>query len=76
MKTLLKKDWNYTLIEKDETLYLNVLCGSSAMFELKIQLNENELKAFLEKGEVYINSLVKKIQNSPSEYTKRAIKPE
>jgi len=70
---LIKKDWDYTLYKKNNQYFLEVICGSVALFEIKIQLNEEEISNYLEKGEVYIEEMARTIQENPSKWKERTI---
>ena len=74
MKELIRKQWDYILFEKSLVLYLKVLCGSVAIYEIIIKLNDDEKQKYIEKGEIYIDKLAKKIQYSPSNFSDRNIK--
>ncbi len=68
MKVLIKKNWNYTVYEEGENLYLEVVCGTSALFEVKIVLSDLE-KAEFRKNPIFIEELSQKIRSNPSRYT-------
>lgn len=70
MKILFKKDWDYTVYEEDGKVYLEVLCGSSALFEVKVLLPDEE-KSKMDKDPLFIEELSKKIRNNPSNYVKK-----
>jgi len=73
MKVLIKKDWEYTVYEEDGKVYLEVLCGSSALFEVKIMLSEEE-KEKIATEPLFINELSKKVRNNPDNYLKKISK--
>jgi hypothetical protein len=70
---IIKKDWDYNFYKDEDKYILSVVCGSVALFEIKIQLNSEELKAFDEGGDGYIDKLAKEIQYSPSSFSNRNI---
>lgn len=75
MKEITKKNWEYTLLQDDDGVYvLSVLCGSIGLYELEIKLNATETSKYLEKGLEYLEGLVKQVRNSPSSFQDRAIK--
>lgn len=74
---VLKKDWSYTLEKtKPASFILTVVCGSIGIYEIKLELNFEEIKNFNNLGEPYIVQQVKKIQESPSKYAHRQINNE
>jgi len=68
------KPWEYKFFENNKKLYLSVVCGSVALFEINIELNEDEVLMYGEKGIDYIDELAKRIQISPSDYINRNLK--
>ncbi len=74
MKEIIKKDWEYTLYQSDDNkLLLSVLCGTVALYDLVIQLNEEE-KAKFEKDETeYLNNLAEDIRTNTSKYENRQV---
>lgn len=75
MKELLKKDWQYILFEDDGDLLLKVICGSIAIFELNIKLNDLEKTNFQLLGEEYIDKLANEISSNYPKYQSRSIPP-
>ncbi|MEL6562684.1 MAG: hypothetical protein AAFQ94_31235 [Bacteroidota bacterium] len=73
MKELLKKDWQYILFEDEEDLLLKVICGSVAIFELNIKLNDLEKTNFQLLGEEYIDKLAHEISSNYTKYQSRSI---
>lgn len=71
MQTLIKKDWEYVLYKDEQKYLLEVVCGTSAMFEVTIALNREEIEGYLSDGESYISQLAEKIRNSPNEFSDR-----
>lgn len=62
MKEILKSNWNYTLVEKDNKYVLKVISGSIGIFEFELELDEAQTLKFKEQGEVYINQLANEIR--------------
>ena len=73
MKEVLKKRWSYVLYESGQNYILSVLCGTVGLYELRIQLNEEEVAMYKADGVGYIENLVKTIQAEPDNYTDRRI---
>lgn len=68
-----KKPFDYSLFTDCENHVLLVSCGSVAVYELAIALNDDEKENYLLKGLSYIDELAKKIQYSPKSYANRNI---
>jgi hypothetical protein len=71
MTEIVNKPWDYRFFEKNKNNYLFVMCGSVAVFEINIELNEDENLMYKDLGIDYIDQLAKKIQFSPSSYSER-----
>ena len=74
MEEIAKKDWEYTLFRtEDGAFILSVLCGRSAVYEVRIKLTETEANAFSNQGMEYLDSLAGEIRSAPSSFQERAI---
>ena len=71
MKELIKKNWDYTLYDNQNTMLLKVLCGTVAAYNITIELNPLEIEYYKNRGEDFINELARKTQSTPSLYTHR-----
>ncbi|MDI9866837.1 hypothetical protein [Flectobacillus longus] len=71
MIEIINKPWNYKFIERNTQYFLFVMCGGVAVFEINIQLNDEETLLYKNLGTEYIDQLAKKIQYSPSLYSSR-----
>lgn len=70
LKKIKEEAWSYTLYEKGSKQFLSVLCGTIAMYETVIELNEDE-KTIVRLGN--IEKLVKAIRENTSQYHDRRI---
>ena len=73
MIEIINKPWDYRFFEKNKSHYLFVMCGSVAVFEINIILNEDENLMYQKLGIEYIDELAKKIQFSPSLFSDRSL---
>jgi len=73
MEKLIDKKWDYTLFKKDDKLILSAVCGSVGVFEMNVILTPSEIEEYDQQGEQYIETLARKIQQSPSSYKPRHI---
>ena len=74
MREILKSKWNYILYEVGSEFILSVMCGSVALYDRNIYLNEEEKKIYESKGQSYIEELANKIRNNPDDYLERHVK--
>lgn len=74
MEILRDENYFYTLYrdEKTDEHFLEVVCGTVAIFEIKIKLNEKELAEYRANPED-IRILAYKIMDSPSSYLERRV---
>jgi len=73
VKKLIEKTWSYMLYQTDDNLIFSVLCGSSAIYETNIQLNEQEKSEFEKKGQSFLDVLAEDIRQNESKYNPRHI---
>ena len=73
MKEIVKKPWEYSFYENENSYIISVVCGSVAIFEITILLNQDEKQEYVLKGLSYLDELAKKIQFSPKLYSDRNI---
>ena len=73
MIEIVNKPWDYRFFERNKNHYLFVMCGSVAVFEINIELNENEKLMYEKLGVEYISELAKNIQFSPSSFSYRSL---
>ena len=63
MKEILKSNWNYTLLEENNTFLLKVICGSVGIFEVELLLDNEQIQKYKVEGEKYINQLANEIRS-------------
>jgi hypothetical protein len=69
---LLSQDQQFALTEDgDGCLFLEVLCGGFAMYELEIKLNDEEIDRFRVAGVASLASLANQIRRKSSELVDR-----
>ena len=55
--------------------FLDVLCGGIGLFNICIELNEDEINRYREWGDFFIQKLALDIQHSPGSFRSRAVSP-
>lgn len=74
MKELIHTPSHHRLLENEVgQLLLEVECGTTAVFLLTIELNEEECRGFEKDGAGYIRDLAFQVQGNPDTYLKRRI---
>lgn len=69
-----RQNWFYILYREEEKYILSVTCGTSAVFDLEILLDQDEIKSLLEKGEPFVEELAGQIRNDPDAFLHRKIR--
>lgn len=66
-KVIHKKNWEYTLVERDGRFILKVLCGGVAMYEVEHELSKDDAHSAMNSPN-FCQSLATKIRERPSNY--------
>lgn len=74
LKTIAEETWFYILEHDDETdeYFLDVVCGTVAIYTIKFKLNDDELKAYLADPSS-IRTLAYRVCDYPKEYLDRRV---
>lgn len=72
MKVLERVNWGYILFETDDGIYLDVVCGTVAIFDLIIKLTDNEIQKY-HSDVLFIKSLADDICSNPHAYNNRRV---
>ena len=71
---IVDKENMYRIIEDSSgKLFISVLCGGIAMYELKFELNSIELEGYQSQGKIYLEQLAQKVARQTGEYEDRAV---
>lgn len=74
MKKLIDKGWEYILYQTDDNnLILSVVCGTVGLYDMNIQLNEEEKLQFQKDGTKFIDDLAMNVSSNPPKYERRHI---
>lgn len=73
MKELYRNEKLMCLLQEDNhgALFLTVTCGGVGMYDLRIQLNAEEVQNYQNQGEGFLNNLASKIGKNSSAYLDR-----
>ncbi|WP_338844759.1 hypothetical protein V8J88_14010 [Massilia sp. W12] len=71
MRVLAELAYSWMLFEENETLFLAVLCGGSAMFMLEFALNAAETGAYRQLGMAAIQALANQVQQDSAPFQAR-----
>ncbi len=63
----------YSLEHDDSGFVLSILCGSLAMYEVKIKLTEEEIDTYEKQGKKFLDLLANEISHSPNRFRERWI---
>ncbi|HOP65291.1 MAG TPA: hypothetical protein PK906_18070 [Spirochaetota bacterium] len=73
MKEILRSQWNYMLCDQDGELLFSVICGSVAIYEINIFLNDEEIEKYNAGGEEFLKELAEHIRFNPESYNDRHV---
>lgn len=72
MKKLIEKTWSYILYQTDDdNLILSVVCGTVGLYDVNIQLNDEEKDKFEKDGTEFIDELALDVSSNPPKYRNR-----
>jgi hypothetical protein len=71
MQRIDQRDWAWTLYADGERRYLSVLCGTIAMYELTIELDDGEHARIEEPG--FLDGLAHEVSYRPDSYKARHV---
>ncbi|NNE00208.1 MAG: hypothetical protein HKN47_23050 [Pirellulaceae bacterium] len=58
-------------MENDDSLVLNVLCGTVAQYGIAFRLNNDERAQYKREGDIFIQELAKRVQQDPKRFQSR-----
>lgn len=73
MQKLAEGHWDYIVWEHEGRLFLDVLCGSVGLFDVVIELNEEERALWEREGVAGVMPLIHSIRYSPQRYFERRV---
>ncbi len=71
MKILHQAHYDFTFYEEGGKLFLSVVCGTTAVFDITFPLHAKELQSYEAEGNSFIESLVYRVRDFPDEYANR-----
>jgi hypothetical protein len=72
MKILAEESCLYCLTEKEDgNLWMEVECGTTAVFTIAFGLNPAEQAAYLERGEAFLHELAFQVIDAPDAFRSR-----
>ena len=76
MQTLYEKPWSHDVVldEDTGTYFIDVVCGGSAIYTLRVRLTAQEVEKFLA-DPTSLETLASQIAYSPNAFADRTVKP-
>lgn len=71
MEIIAKSHCDYVFYRDKGSLYLSVECGTTAVFDVTIELKPHEAAEYEKKGMDYIISLADRVRSDPDGYFER-----
>ncbi|MEC4088084.1 hypothetical protein [Pseudoalteromonas rubra] len=66
-----EENWSWILFQNQNDMYLTVLCGGVAMFNVDIQLTQTEIASYKSFGRGFIVELAESVAFNPGAYSRR-----
>jgi len=73
MEKILEKPWTYILQRNCSIYFLSVVCGTVGVYNMNIELTQEEESHFKARGATYIAELAAAISSKPQAYEDRHI---
>jgi hypothetical protein len=71
MEIIAESHYDYTFYRENGNLFLSVTCGTTAVFDVTIELKPHEVSEYEKKGTSYIIYLADQVRYDPDAYFKR-----
>ncbi|MBR1639946.1 MAG: hypothetical protein IJ688_11220 [Treponema sp.] len=52
----------------NEKYYLEVLCGSVALYEIRVQLSKSEINAYIKYGKIFCTKKAEEVRKNPQNF--------
>lgn len=65
------KDWTWVLFKNEDDVYLDVVCGTVALYSIIVQLNSKDLENYSSFGINYIHELASEIRTNSDSFKDR-----
>ncbi len=70
MNIIMSEPYNYELVKENDGFYINIMCGSSSLFEVKVVISAKDSEEFINnKGK--LNNFLKQVRDNPELYIHR-----
>ncbi len=74
MNVLAQDPWSFTLEDHGDRLLLVVVCGTVAVYDVVLELNDEELAAWSAEGVAALRALAARVQANPKAYAERSVR--
>jgi len=73
MKVVEEAPWSWMLLAEGAELFLSVVCGTVALYEIEFALNADEIAGYAREGKAYLERLAGHVMGTPGEFQARHI---
>ena len=74
MEVIAEENWSWMLFAEESRMFLSVLCGSSAMFDINLESSADEQRKYRASGDEFIRTLAADVRSNPAAFVDRSIK--
>lgn len=71
MKVVEEAPWSWMLLQDGAELFLSVLCGTVAIYEIEFALSPEESEGYAREGKAFLEGLAGRVIGMPGEYRAR-----
>ncbi len=73
MKVIEEAPWSWMLLAEGAEMFLSVVCGSAALYEIEFALSPEEIEGYAREGKVYLERLADRVMATPGTFGARNI---
>lgn len=73
MRVIAAETWSWIAFSDDHDIFVKVLCGPVAIYDLVICMTEDEANSYVEFGREFMSKFANAVTQDPSGYRKRRI---
>jgi hypothetical protein len=73
VKVVEEAQWSWMLLAEGAEMYLSVVCGTAAVYEIEFALNQDEIEGYAREGKAFLERLAGRVVGMPGTFHGRHI---
>jgi hypothetical protein len=73
VKVVEEAQWSWMLLAEGAEMYLSVVCGTAAVYEIEFALNQDEIEGYAREGKAFLERLAGRVVGMPGTFHGRQI---